>query len=190
LKGIIFNVVEEVVTDRYGDDAWDSLLDAAELDGSYTSLGSYPDEHLLRLVGAASDLLALPPDDVVRSLGEGAIPLLAQRYPQFFDAHGSTRLFLLTLNDIIHPEVRKLYPGAIVPDFDFAFDDDDNLLLGYKSDRQLCSLAEGFILGAAQHYGEGVTLTQLSCMHLGDEKCVIQCVFGPANGSVGDGARA
>ena len=178
MKGIIFNVVEEVVADRYGEDAWDSLLDTAELDGSYTSLGSYPDEDLFRLVGAASQTLEVPADDVVRSLGEGAIPILAERYAVFFDAHDSTREFLLTLNDIIHPEVRKLYPGAIVPDFDFDEDDEGNLLLGYQSERKLCALAEGFILGAAAHYGESAALTQLQCMHRGDDKCVIRCAFG------------
>jgi hypothetical protein len=183
VKGIIFNVVEEVVADRYGEDAWDSLLDAADLDGSYTSLGSYPDEDLLRLVGAASQVLEVPADEVVRSLGEGAIPVLAERYPQFFEAHDSTLAFVLTLNDIIHPEVRKLYPGADAPDFDFSYDDDGNLLLGYESKRKLCALAEGFILGSAHHYGESATLTQLECMLRGDDKCVIRCVFGSDGGA-------
>ncbi len=54
MKGIIFNLVEEVVRNRYGEDTWDELLDAAGLDGAYTSLGSYPDEELLRLVAAAA----------------------------------------------------------------------------------------------------------------------------------------
>ena len=81
MKGIIFNLVEEVVTDRYGEDTWDLLLDAAGLDGSYTSLGSYPDEELFRLVAAASAALGVPADDVVRQLGEGAIPLLVERFP-------------------------------------------------------------------------------------------------------------
>ena len=177
MKGIIFNVVEEVVTDRYGEDTWDALLEAAGLDGSYTSLGSYPDEDLMRLVGAASEALSLPPDDVVRTLGEGAIPLLASRYSQFFEPHTSARPFLLTLNDIIHPEVKKLYPGAIVPDFSFGTADNGDLVIGYRSERQLCALAEGFIAGAAKHYGETVELTQTSCMHRGDDKCRIQCTF-------------
>ena len=38
MKGIVFNLLEEVVTEAYGADAWDSLLDAAGLDGAYTSL--------------------------------------------------------------------------------------------------------------------------------------------------------
>ena len=180
MKGIIFNVVEEVVTARYGEDVWDSLLESAALDGSYTSLGSYPDDHLQRLVKAASEALSLPPDDVVRALGEGAIPLLATRYPQFFEPHQSARPFLLTLNDIIHPEVRKLYPGAEVPDFDFDEADNGDLVIGFRSERRLCALAEGFILGAANHYGETVTMTQPRCMHRGDDKCLIQCSFGGA----------
>ena len=59
MKGIIFNLVEEVVTAAYGEDTWDSLLDEAGLDGSYTSLGSYPDEDLFQLVGAASKALGV-----------------------------------------------------------------------------------------------------------------------------------
>jgi hypothetical protein len=33
----------------------------------------------------------------------------------FFENVTATKSFLLTLNHIIHPEVRKLHPGAEVP---------------------------------------------------------------------------
>lgn len=180
MKGIIFNLVEEVVTDRYGEDAWDDLLTAAGLDGAYTSLGSYPDDELFRLVAAAADHLGLPPDVVVRTLGEAAIPLLADRYPPFFAGHTSTKSFLLTLNDIIHPEVRKLYPGAQVPSFGFEESPADTVLMRYRSERKLCALAEGFVLGAAAHYGERAEIEQLECMHRGDDDCLLRCVFSPA----------
>jgi len=42
MKGIVFNLLEEVVTTHHGSDTWDLLLDTARLDGAYTSLGSYP----------------------------------------------------------------------------------------------------------------------------------------------------
>ena len=180
MKGIIFNLVEEVVSDRYGDDIWDELLAAAGLDGVYTSLGSYPDEELFRLVAAASERLGVPPDAVVRTLGEAAIPLLAERYPSFFAGHASTKSFLLTLNDIIHPEVRKLYPGADVPTFGFDDISDESLVLRYHSDRKLCALAEGFVLGAAAHYGERAVIDQPECMNRGDEDCLLHCSFAAA----------
>lgn len=177
MKGIIFNLVEEVVADRYGEDVWDQLIEAAGVAGVYTSLGSYPDDELFAIVGATSSALALPPDAVVRTLGEASMPLRVQRYRSFFEGHTSTRSFLLTLNDIIHTEVRKLYPGAEVPSF--GFDDSSPSVLGitYQSPRKLCALAEGFIIGAATHFGEKASLEQPVCMNRGDDHCLIQCGF-------------
>ena len=180
MKGIIFNLLEEVVADRYGEDVWDSLLTDAGVDGAYTSLGSYPDDQLFALVGAASTALNLPADVVVRQFGESAIPLLAARYPSFFDGHASTRSFLLTLNDIIHPEVKKLYPGADVPNFAFEQVTDDALVIRYWSSRKLCALAEGFIFGAASRYGENAAVDQAVCMHRGADYCLLGCSFTPA----------
>lgn len=180
MKGIIFNLVEEVVTESYGPDTWDSLLDAAALDGSYTSLGSYPDSDLFALVGAASTALGVPPGEVVRTLGEGAIPLLAERFPEFFAPHAGTRTFLLTLNDIIHAEVRKLYPDADLPEFDFDSSTEEEITLGYRSERRLCQLAEGFIVGSARHFGEAAAIDQPECMHRGDAQCLIHCRFTAA----------
>lgn len=182
VKGIIFNLAEEVITEAHGEDAWDALLDAAGLPGSYTSLGNYPDEELTRLVEAATTALGASPDEVVRSLGEGALPLLAERYPAFFAPHQTTRSFLLTLNNVIHAEVRKLYPDAEVPEFDFDQIDPDPavLVIGYRSPRQLCALAEGFIRGAARHFGEEATIEQSACMHRGDDRCVLRCRLAPS----------
>src|SRR5687768_2582444 len=115
MKGIVFNLLAEVVQKQYGEETWEALLEAAQLDGAYTSLGNYPDSDLMKLVGAASSALNLPPNAIIRWFGVNALPLLAQRFPQFFKPHTSTRSFVLTLNSIIHPEVRKLYPGADVP---------------------------------------------------------------------------
>jgi hypothetical protein len=177
VKGIVFNLLEEAVSREHGDAVWDDLLDAASVNGAYTSLGSYPDEDLLKLVGAASSALGLPPDDVVRWFGRSAIPLLADKYPDFFSPHQSTRPFVLTLNSIIHPEVRKLYPGADVPVFDYDTSSEDVLVMGYESARKMCSFAEGLIEGTAAHYGETATIEQPKCMKRGDEKCVLEISF-------------
>jgi hypothetical protein len=183
MKGIVFNLLEEIVSRDYGEDTWDDLLTAAGLDGAYTSLGGYPDADLLRLVAAASAALDKPPEDVVRWFGRSALPLLAVSYPEFFEPHSSTRGFVLTLNDIIHPEVRKVYPGADVPVFDFDISSDDVLVMGYTSSRRLCAFAEGLIEGAADHYHEAASIVQPQCMLRGDAKCVLDISFArPDNG--------
>jgi hypothetical protein len=177
MKGIVLNLLEEVVRRQHGEAAWDAILDAAHLDGIYTTLGSYPDGDLGRLVAAASAALGVPPEAVVRWFGSQALPLFAERYPQLFAAHRTTRSFLLALNDIIHPEVRKLYPGADVPLFDYETSSDDVLVLGYRSVRKLCAFAQGLTEGAAAYYGETIRFEHLACMHNGDPRCVFHISF-------------
>jgi Haem-NO-binding len=84
MKGVVLNLLETVVRRDYGDDTWEALLDAADADGAYSSLGNYPDEEMMKLVGAASLALKMPADDVVRWFGRNALPLLAKKHPQFF----------------------------------------------------------------------------------------------------------
>jgi hypothetical protein len=81
------------------------------------------------------------------------------------------------VNNIIHPEVRKIYAGADVPIFDFQDAADGALLMGYHSARKLCALAEGFVEGAARHYGETVRFEHLECMHQGHPKCLFRLSF-------------
>ena len=185
MKGIVFNLLADLVRRDFGDDAWDDLLDAAKASGAYTSLGNYEDEELHRLVDAAAGALGKTPADILRWYGRGAMPMLAAKYPHFFEAPESTRPFLLTLNHIIHPEVRKLYPGANVPEFDFPEAAPGTLTMEYRSARRLCALAEGFIAGAADHFGEEVTITQPECMHRGDERCVFALTFARRDALVG-----
>jgi Haem-NO-binding len=177
MKGIVFNLLEEIVVREHGDETWEDLLDAAGVDGAYTSLGNYSDEQLVALVGAASQALSLPADDVVRWYGRHALPLLAERYPAFFAPHADARAFTLTLNEIIHPEVRKLYPGASTPEFAFDASDPDRLVMEYRSKRRLCAFAEGLLQGAGDLYGQTIEIAQTECMNRGDERCLIAIDF-------------
>jgi predicted hydrocarbon binding protein len=177
MKGIIFNLLEDVVIKSHGEETWEKLLSAASLDGAYTSLGSYPDEHIQALVGEAARALGLSPYEVLRWFGQQAIPLLVERYPPFFTAHDSARPFVLSVNSIIHPEVRKIYPGADVPTFEFRDAPGGALMMGYRSPRKLCALAQGFTEGAATHYGETVIFEHRECMHKGDARCLCHISF-------------
>jgi hypothetical protein len=177
MKGVVFNLLEEVVIRHHGDAAWDALLEVAGLSGSYTSLGSYPDGQMEQLVLAASNALDLPPATVLRWFGKEAMPLLAARYPVFFNTQKSLYPFVLSVNNIIHPEVRKLYAGAHCLNFHFKDAADGSLLMEYSSQRKLCHLACGFIEGAATHYKEVVDVTHVQCMHNGDAKCLLRIVM-------------
>lgn len=173
MKGIVFNLLEQVVVNAHGEAAWDGLLDAAELGGTYTSLGSYPDAEIEKLVLAGSKALNMTPDAVLTWFGRAAMPLLAQLYPAFFTPHRSARDFIVSVNSIIHPEVRKLYAGAGCPHFHFENGADGALLMGYNSSRRLCALAQGFVEGAGDYFGETASVEHRSCMNHGDAHCLM-----------------
>lgn len=173
MKGIIFNLLEDVVSRHHGEAAWEKLLDQAGVSGAYTSLGSYPDGELERLVQTAADTLSISPGECLRWFGRAAMPLLAERYPAFFTGHRTTLPFLISVNDIIHPEVRKIHPGAHCPVFRFEQTADGALHMAYESPRRLCTLAEGFIEGAADHFGETATVAHLRCAAKGDRECLL-----------------
>ena len=118
--------------------------------------------------------------DLVRWFGEKAGAIFATRYPAFYTGHSSTKGFLLTLNDIIHPEVKKLYPGAQAPHFRFELQPDGGLAMGYESSRSLCAFAEGLIVGTAPRFGEIATVTQPTCKLRGDSSCILVISFQPA----------
>jgi hypothetical protein len=132
------------------------------------------------LVDAAASALSKPPDDILIWFGRSCMPLFAESFPHVFEGHDDARSLVLTLNDVIHPEVRKLFPGAYVPVFDFDDSDPKALSLSYQSKRRLCSFAEGLLMGAADHFGEQAAVVHAKCMKRGDETCLISCSFSPA----------
>jgi hypothetical protein len=179
MKGVVFNLLEDAVVREHGLLAWDGLLEMAGLDGAYTSVGSYPDSEVLRLVDAAATALGLSAGEVLRWFGRSAIPLLHERYEMFFAPHKSAQSFVASINDVIHPEVRKLYAGAGCPHFHFHDLEDGRTGLAYKSPRRMCRLAHGFIEGAADHYGDRVAIEHLSCMLDGHPVCRIALDWNP-----------
>lgn len=176
MKGVIFQIVEEVVTTKLGPAAWDALLTTTGLHGVYTSLGSYPDAELMALVDACAVMTRSEPSELLHMVGKDAIPILYDRYPVFFNNAPNARSFILALNTIIHPEVRKLYAGAACPHFHFV-ETEDTVIMGYNSPRRLCHLAHGFVLGLAEHFGETIEIEQPACMHEGAPMCHIKLVW-------------
>lgn len=159
MKGIIFNAVEQAVIGLYDEDTWDDLLDAAGLEGDYTSIGTYDDGELLQLVAVGCKATGLDAGALVRALGQSSFKHLAERHPEFLEGPENAADFLVTIDEIIHPEVMKLHPDATPPRFEIEHLATDTLRMTYISDRQLSAMAEGLIHGAADWFGEKAEIT-------------------------------
>ncbi|WP_374275012.1 heme NO-binding domain-containing protein [Brevundimonas sp.] len=179
MKGVVFNLLEEAVGRAFGPDTWDTLIEMSGVSGAYSSLGNYPDEEIEALVAAAGQALSLDRDAVLRWFGVNAMPILAELYPDFFRAPDA-RAFVEGVNDIIHSEVRKLYPGAACPHFRLQAHPSGDLVMDYLSTRNMCALAQGFVEGAAAWFGESVEFQHTSCTQHGAPHCTFQIAWGPA----------
>ena len=171
MKGIVFNLLAEMVEDKFGLEVWDALLQATQQDGIYVSTETYPDENLFALVAAASEKSGIPANDLIKTFGEFMFPHFHKQNPNFFEKDMTLKQFLLFVDRVIHVEVRKLHPDASLPTFQYIDEHDQELTMLYSSPRKLCMLAEGLIAGAATHFNTEYTLSHNECMHDGADSC-------------------
>ena len=176
MRGLVLNLLEEVVQRERGADFWDDIVDEAAVSGAYTALGTYPDSDLLDLASAVARRVGTDTSAVFRHIGLQGFDILARRYPELVETHVDVRSFLSTLNQVTHPIARRLEPGVVVGDFEFETSEPSLgvLELVYRSERGWCDLAEGLILGAARHFLQQVDVEQIACVHRGNDVCVIR----------------
>ena len=171
MKGVVFDILRDMVEENYGLEGWQAILDKSGSNGLYISTQTYEDAELMGLVATASDVTGISISDLVFSFGEYMVPSFYKRYPAFFDNAESFIKFLVSVDQIIHVEVRKLFPDAGLPTFDYDDENANHLTMIYKSPRKLCRLAEGLIAGSAKHFNEQYTLNHDPCMHDGHDHC-------------------
>ena len=140
MTGIIFNLLEEAVTRRFGAGAWAEMLVKVDV-GGYLPFDKYPDDELFRLLGALPVATEMGAEERLRWFGRAAVPLLAARYPLIFAPHQSAESFLLTLNAILHPGGQAPADVEAGPlDLEvLEVEPPGGLVLGYRSARRLCS---------------------------------------------------
>lgn len=172
MKGLLFNIVEDVVAEALSADAWDDVIDAAGVDGSYTSLGTYPDADLMAIVGATAEIAGISVDDTLRLAGRLGFKHLAQRAEYLLNGIDGWQQLIEALDDIIHPEVRKIYPDSEVPGF-AATAGAAGLRVVYTSSRGLCALADGLIRGGGEWFNSELDVVHESCANAGDPSCTM-----------------
>lgn len=138
----------------------DRIIRAAALpnDGAYTSVGSYPHQELLRLAGALSAATGIAGDTLMHAFADAVFARFLRRYRPMIDGAASCFEFLEGIERHIHVEVRKLYPDAELPNFEYPPHGATRLVMDYRSPRPMAAFAEGLVRAAIRHYREPITL--------------------------------
>ena len=167
MKGVVFTEFLEMVEARFSADVVDDIIDAAQLPhgGAYTAVGTYDHTEMVRLVGALSGRSGLPVAQLLQVFGEHLFGRFVLAYPQFFAGEQDAFGFMAGIEDIIHAEVRKLYPDAELPHFEVEHRDADRLVLLYDSRRHMQDLADGLIRGCLKHFGVQAQMSREPVVH-------------------------
>jgi hypothetical protein len=158
MKGIVFVEFLEMVESSFSAEMADDIIDACDLPsgGAYTAVGTYDHGEIVALVSALSKRTGIPAPTLIRQFGEFLFERFYVHHGSFFHGIDDSLDFLERIEDVIHVQVRKLYPNAQLPRFEIERPDADHLSMVYRSDRHMGDLAEGLIRQCIAHYGTHV----------------------------------
>lgn len=177
MKGMVFNIFESLVEEKFGDDMLEEIYDQAELSNDvppFVGPLSYPDSYLFSMIGVLSEKTGLPVNDLVYEFGRYTFPVFVKNFPDLFDNVETCFDFLKDVDNIHEIEVKKIFEEAIPPRIMFTYIDESRATVKYFSERKLCRMFEGLLEELAAYCEESLALTHTECMHNGAPECVYE----------------
>ena len=164
MYGLVNQAIEELVTERFGIDAWTAIKRRAGVhEELFLSMQAYPDEVTYGLVAAASEILQVPAAQLLEAFGEYWTLYVGTRgYGQLFERAGRTfREFMLNLHDL-HSNVAVGFPELRPPSFWCSDVSESRLRLHYQSERPgLSPMVVGLVRGLGTLYKTPVSVAHI-----------------------------
>jgi len=179
MKGIINKGIQDLVETKFGAETWEKVKSLAGCEEPYFAISNdYPDEETIALVKAASEVSGLDMETVLVEYGKFMIPnTLREQYPTYFRLAGSSAKEFLLNMDRIHEHATKSISKSVPPRFEYEELQDGRLLMKYKSQRRLCAVLHGLILGVGILFDQELGVQETACMHKGNPQCVMEITF-------------
>lgn len=160
MKGLVFTEFFELVDKEFSMETSEQLIEMSDLPSGaiYTSVGTYDPKEMVTLVTNLAKLTGISVPDLLRTFGRHLWQFFLVSYPMLFEGMSSSMEFLPRVNDYVHMEVQKLYPDAELPTFESEMVKEGQLIITYRSVRNLPDLAEGLIRQCIEHFGESMKI--------------------------------
>ena len=166
MYGLVNKAVVDLVVNKFGHDTWTAIKNKAGVDiDVFISMDGYPDDLTYRLVGAASEVLKIPPEAVLEAFGEYWVLYTAQEgYGPLLDAAGNTLREFLENLDALHARVALTMPELKPPRFRLVPIDDSKMLLEYHSLREgLAPMVVGLLKGLSVRFNTPIEISHARC---------------------------
>lgn len=160
MRGIVFTEFLNLVESKFGYEMVDAIIQESKLPnaGAYTSVGTYPHGEMLALLANLSRRTDIPVSDLLRLYSQHFFDMLVKTHGYFFEQKTDAFALLEHIENHIHVEVRKLYPGAHPPYFETRRPTEHSLEMIYHSERCMADFAEGLMQATLEYFQEPATI--------------------------------
>ena len=172
MYGLVNKAVQDLIISSAGQEAWEKIKEQAGFtDSGFISMKTYDDSVTFNLVAAASKLLNVPAENLLRSFGEYWILHTSREgYGDMMDAGGSTfPEFLKNLN-LLHFRLGNVMQEMRMPRFDVTNEEANSLHLHYRSEREgLAPMVVGLVKGLGKRFNTECLVEQIESKSEGSD---------------------
>lgn len=172
MYGLVNRAVQDLVVNRYGELAWESVKARAGIpEATFVTMKPYPDHITYDLVAAASEVLGADPAVILEAFGEYWMEYSAEAgYGDLLLMMGDDLVTFLAELDHLHDRLRTSFPELNPPSIYLSDTADSSFVLHYVSDRAgLTPFLVGLLRGAGRRFGQQVEVEQRRSKQDGDD---------------------
>lgn len=165
MYGMVNKALEDLITRQHGENMWVLIREKAGVDvEAFVSNEGYSDEMTYKLVGAASSLLSLPAEQILKDFGKHwVLKTATENYASLMEATGHSFAEFLDNLPNLHARISLIFPKLKPPKFIINHRRENSMHLHYYSERQgLVPFVEGLIYGLAEKFHTSVELRHLA----------------------------
>ena len=164
MYGIVNQAIQGLVVDNFGQNKWELINKLSGVNNDYfISDESYDDDITFELVAAASEVLEIPSEEILRAFGEYWILKTGyEKYGDLMKAGGDNFFEFMRNLPNFHGRIMLIYPNLNPPEFMVEPLGERELVLHYYSIRQgLTAFVIGLINGLAKMFSESIEIKLL-----------------------------
>ncbi len=175
MKGIILSEFVEFLEETVGPDHAQAIIDNSGVSsgGAYSRVGRYDYQELIQLLTQAVTDTEHDAAFLLQSFSDHLFSVFKRDYQVFFEGVSSAAEMLSQIDNHIHVEVKKLYPDAELPKFEYR-SDGQQFTLDYKSPRPLAAVAHALVNACIKYFGNRETLVSYN---IADDQCAAKFVI-------------
>jgi hypothetical protein len=163
MKGVIPRCLCELVAEKYGRQKHDEIMKKAGMDPGrrFLAVEDVEDDDVMKMVQATCDVLGVTLAQAADVFGDYWVNTFAPKlYSAYYRGVSSAREFLLKM-DYVHQMSTRNIKNAAPPRFDYEWQDDNTLIMTYKSKRNLIDFLIGLIKGVGRYFNTDLQVQQV-----------------------------